>query len=215
MVLQHQRYFFRQLMKELFSAWRLTILLQMAHVLAEQLIIAQQKISDLTKAPSSIWKMNKEQLVEYAFQEFACSRSLSEAMTVTVLREKLRQAKEQALAETDLNLILPKGLEKLHKDELQQEMMKRNLSFHDPNKNRPMTRPQMIVMIRDHVATCQAVAEPPSHLTQANSTIPDLSPFASATSAVHPVRLGAADSAQAHMEDEWTLPLVAVQAAAS
>ena len=110
-------------------------------------------VTIIGKGAESIWNMRKPELVEVARKELGMSVATANQKTVTVLRELIRAKRKDDQAAQDPMAQVPKGLEKMKKDDLIKEMEKRNLPLnHNP------TRPQMIVMIKDNVNSHQLVA---------------------------------------------------------
>ena len=95
----------------------------------------------------------------------------AENETVIVLREQLRSQVAMLKMSQDPMCTIPKGLNDLHKHVLVEECNHRGITI--PPK---ATRPQMIVLIRDDVATRQTLAQEPTpedpdwEMTSASST---------------------------------------------
>ena len=125
------------------------------------------------KESSSIWKMNKGQLIEEASKELGLSWAEGEGKTVVVLRELLRSHRNkfeelQRSGESLRELMrsneqvafcrVPKGFERMKLAELIAEAEARSLPLPSGRPTRDArwaqggpTRPQLIVMIRDDV----------------------------------------------------------------
>ena len=100
----------------------------------------------LGKTSSSIWTMNKSELVETARKELSMSLAQAEKESVTTLREKLRSWRSLLKVEEDTLAAVPKGLEKMTLADLRTEALTRDLP--EPE---PCTRAKLIVLIRDDV----------------------------------------------------------------
>ena len=124
----------------------------------------------LGKRQSSIWNMNKAELVEVARKELGMSLMQAEKETVMALRERIRSAREVANMESDPLARLPQGLDGMKKEHLRAEILVRGL----PEPER-CTRPKMIALIRDSVAARQVLSQP----TQQNSSSSTTDPKAS------------------------------------
>jgi hypothetical protein len=97
---------------------------------------------------TSIWAMKKDQLIEVARMELGMTISAASKETVIVLRERIRSQRAMLKEVLDPHDAIPKGLEKMNLAALIQETEDRNL----PIPIKP-TRPRLILMIRDDVAT--------------------------------------------------------------
>ena len=94
----------------------------------------------------SLWQMNKQHLVEAAQRELGMTLAAAERTTVIHLREILRAARAENVARRDPLDALPQGLEKMKASELKAECQRRFLPVEEK-----MTRPKMILMIRNQV----------------------------------------------------------------
>jgi len=90
--------------------------------------------------------MTKVELVEMARTQLGMTLATANSKTVVVLRELLRASKAQTEEILDPLTKIPKGLDQMVKAALESEMEFRNLEVRDK-----MTRPQMILAIRDQV----------------------------------------------------------------
>jgi hypothetical protein len=90
--------------------------------------------------------MTKVELVEMARTQLGMTLATANTKTVVVLRELLRASKAQTEEILDPLAKIPKGLDQMVKAALESEMEFRNLEVRDK-----MTRPQMILAIRDQV----------------------------------------------------------------
>ena len=116
------------------------------------------------KKASSIWTMNKAELVETARKELGWTLSQCEKETVTTLRERIRSVRHVCQMTDDPLAKVPTGLEKMKVDELKIEIMNRSLP--EPS---PCTRAQMICMIRDDVAMRTTLTTEAAASTKSNS----------------------------------------------
>ena len=78
--------------------------------------------------------------------ELGVTVAQAEKMTVTVLREKIREQRQILKMAQDPMMQVPKGLERMLLEDLKIEAMNRDLPVEDE-----MTRPQLIVLIREDV----------------------------------------------------------------
>ena len=98
------------------------------------------------KKATSIWDMNKAELVELARVELNMTVAKANAETVTTLREKIRARRAITTVLDDPLATLPVGLSKMKKEELIQEAEQRGLGL--PSKP---TVGQLQVLIREDV----------------------------------------------------------------
>ena len=148
----------------IFQAWKgITI-----STLNEALKTEVERLQDMVgRQRESVWLMRKEQLIQLARQELDMPRYIAEKETVVSLRERLRKARAEREAHSqpaDPQAILPRGLDKMSREDLVQECVKRGINPENAvarNGKTAKTRPEMIVAIRDHVAACQERQEPP------------------------------------------------------
>ena len=142
-----------------FTQWRLqTALALLAAFRSEN----QRVVALVGRKSSSIWGMNKEDLIEEARKELGLQRAAAEKETVTTLREKIRRSKAQRKAEMDPLSNLPKGLDRMTAAQLKEECVTRSIST-DPlpdQRGSTMTRPQMILKIREDVELRSAISSP-------------------------------------------------------
>jgi len=107
----------------------------------------QSEVARLSKKKSdSIWTMKKDELIEVARMELGMSLAKAMSETTTVLRERIRANRDLLKDTVDPFDAIPKGLEKMSLAELTTEMNARSLTI-----AAKMTRPKMIVAIRDDV----------------------------------------------------------------
>ena len=142
------------MLRGLLLAWRLVI--AQTHREAEEMENARLKAKINQKA-NSLWTMTKEELVSEARRCLHMTIPEAQSKTVLVLRELLKRDRDKQKIEIDPELQIPKGLDRMKKEELIAEMVSRELIV--TNK---MTRPQMVVEIRDHIQklTTAATATP-------------------------------------------------------
>ena len=104
------------------------------------------------KRADSIWAMHKDELVEVAYRELGPvlnrDRDWFQKQTVIELRERIREMRENVKKETEVDafMTIPQGLDRMKKEELQQECLMRSI-----NVTEPVTRAKMIVAIKDDV----------------------------------------------------------------
>ena len=133
----------------------------------------------LGRQETSIWDMKKQQLIEVARRELEMPPHVARKFTVVVLREKIRATRKEREAiepgessgHTQEIDSLPKGLEKMKREQLVDECNKRGISTYTiengRNVNKP--RPRMIVAIKDYVAAATATAAGPPTATRTRS----------------------------------------------
>ena len=129
----------------LFQAWRLVMkTIQLCAVSGE---LARIELHNKRRA-NSIWQANKAELVEIAYRELPdARRDHLQKMNLTELRERVRQHRAtMRLTEADPLMKLPAGLDRLKKEELMTECLLRGIVVEEP-----VTRPKMIVAIKDDV----------------------------------------------------------------
>ena len=90
--------------------------------------------------------MHKEELVELARKELGMTVAAAQNETVTTLWEKIRTRRNMVKVTSDPLSSLPKGLDKLDKAHLEEQVRFRDLAV--PEK---ATRAQLIIAIRDDV----------------------------------------------------------------
>ena len=147
----------RTWLKMMFQAWAW----MMARVCVEGYATEVGRLNKLLgKRSSSIWTMNKSELVETARKELGMTMIQAEKESVTALRERIRSARAVTSMVTDPLAKLPKGLEKLTLAELKEEALVRDLPEPDP-----ATRAKLIVLIRDDVASRLILERPSSSTT--------------------------------------------------
>ena len=101
-----------------------------------------------SKKKTSIWAMNKAELVEVARKELGLTVTQAEKETVLILRERIRATRSAAEVAGDPLTKLPKGLDKMLVADLKTELVIRGL----PEPEQP-TRARMIMLIRDDVVS--------------------------------------------------------------
>ena len=126
--------------------------------------LLEQTRAALTAAASapvtSIWKMKKEDLLEVACRELGLEPHQLEKVTVLEIREKIRQHRVENKAVLDPRLQVPKGLSKMTVAELSQECEARNIELEAiPSGSRGPNRAQMIIAIKEWVATASGLAQ--------------------------------------------------------
>jgi len=140
-----------QRMKSFFLAWVIYKLRCQKEVLETELA----RMTTLAgKKSDSIWSMPKDELIQVARKELGMTVVQATKETVVVLREKIRAYRQAIKDAGDPLTKLPPGLDKLSKELLLKEMAARQLPIADQ-----MTRPAMIVAIRDDYAVRQMVAD--------------------------------------------------------
>ena len=122
--------------------------------LAAALVRENERLSALLqKQKDSIWQMHKSDLVELAIAELGMTRTEAGKETVVTLRERIRRQRHDLSAHKDPLKQLPKGLDKMTSEALTAECTKRMISTACPDNRRgSLTRPQMILAIREDVA---------------------------------------------------------------
>jgi hypothetical protein len=101
-----------------------------------------------SKKKTSVWTMNKAELVELARKELGLTVTQAEKETVLVLRERIR-ATRSATAVAGVPLTRPpKGLDRMLASDLKEQLVIRGLP--EPEQ---ATRARMIMMIRDDVVS--------------------------------------------------------------
>ena len=100
----------------------------------------------LQRRTNSIWNMKKAELVEVAMAELSMTLAQAEKETVTTLRENIKMRRDSQEMALDPMMNLPKGLERMRKEELEEEMKKRGLPVPEHN---PINRAMMITQIMD------------------------------------------------------------------
>ncbi len=99
------------------------------------------------KKSTSIWEMNKEDLVATAMAELGMTLAAAMKETVNTLRERIRRQRDVNRVAVEPQCQLPTGLEKMPLNALKSEMELRNIAM--PPKQ---TRAAFILAIRDDVA---------------------------------------------------------------
>jgi hypothetical protein len=102
--------------------------------------------------------MSKAELQQEAREKLGFTEGELYGETVLSLRERLRRQKSAVEAVEDPFEKVPKGLERLLHSELLQECIARGLDPTGEN-GKPMTRPQMILLIREDVAERSAYSQ--------------------------------------------------------
>ena len=133
--------------------------------------VARQAIK-LGKSANSVWSMNKSDLVRTAMNELGLSLANAESKTVIVLREMIRSARQVHQAVTNPLAAVPKGLEKMSREELLQEAHDRSLPADPGDKN--VTRARLILMIRDSAESHRTVSTQNQSSTSAGSEMTGL-----------------------------------------
>ena len=101
-----------------------------------------------SKKKTSIWAMNKAELVEIARKELGLTVTQAEKETVLVLRERIRATRSATAVVGDPLSRLPKGLDKMLVSDLKEQLVIRGLP--EPEH---ATRARMIMLIRDDVVS--------------------------------------------------------------
>ena len=101
-----------------------------------------------SKKKTSIWAMNKAELVEVARKELGLTVTQAEKETVLILRERIRATRSATEVVGDPLTRLPKGLDKMLVADLKTELVIRGLP--EPEH---ATRARMIMLIRDDVVS--------------------------------------------------------------
>ena len=134
-----------------FQAWRLVTLA----TTNEALTTENARLSlHAGKRSESIWQMSKAELVETARRELGMSLQKAAGQTALMLREQLRRARQMSETVEDPLMQVPKGLEKMKLEELQEIHKERNL----PQTDR-MTRASIILQIRDDVSQRYTISQ--------------------------------------------------------
>ena len=120
----------------------------------------------LPRRTNSVWDMKKTELVEVAMAELNMTLAQAEKETVTTWRGKIKMRRDSQKMALDPMMNLPKGLERIKKAELQEEMRKRGLPVPEHN---PMNRAMMITQIRDQVAFLSETNQISQRRSQASS----------------------------------------------
>ena len=126
-----------------FLKWALFVTRKTKDSYALEMVLAKERGGD---KPTSIWKMNKSELVHVARAELSMALAEADGKTVVVLRELIRNNREKTKASQDVHERIPPGLEKMKLAEMLVECKARAL----PEIEKP-TRPRLIQMIRDDV----------------------------------------------------------------
>ena len=101
---------------------------------------------------SSMWTMRKEELIQKVHDDLGITRAHAESMTVLTLREKLRAHKAAVVRMANPLCVVPKGLEKMTRDQLIQDCIAREITeMVLSDGTGEVTRPKMIVAIREDV----------------------------------------------------------------
>ena len=137
-----------QRMRSFFLAWVIYKLRCQKEMLETELARMTQIVGK--KKIDSIWNMTKDELIEVARNELGMTIVQATTETVVTLREKIRAYRKAVKDAGDPLNSLPPGLDKMHKADLLTEMETRQL----PIANQ-MTRPAMIIAIRDNVEVRQ------------------------------------------------------------
>ena len=101
-----------------------------------------------SKKKTSIWAMNKAELVEIARKELGLTVTQAEKETVLVLRERIRATRSATTVAGDPLSKVPKGLDKMLASDLKEQLVIRGLP--EPEH---ATRARMIMLIRDDVVS--------------------------------------------------------------
>jgi hypothetical protein len=143
-------FFDRAKLKVILWRWRAIILEELSEELMQENVKLKRLINP--KPDSNIWVMRKEDLVEAAICELKLTRTQAEEMTVVRLREKLRAQRAIYRRQIDPRCQIPKGLEKMTRDQLSQICLDRGLEkVLLAEGSEKVTRPKMIVAIREDV----------------------------------------------------------------
>jgi len=113
--------------------------------------------------------MKKDELIEVARRELGMGPSRAQSETVTTLREKIRARREMVKVSEDPLSTLPKGLDKMDKAHLEEQVRFRDLTA-IPEK---ATRAQLIIAIRDDVENRNLLDVSTTEWTQVQTTTED------------------------------------------
>jgi hypothetical protein len=130
-------------LRMIFLAWRLEMEAKLRRAYEAEVEVLKTKLG---KQSTSIWTMNKSDLMEVARRELGMSLAEADSKNMSYLKEKIRANRTALKAQANPMMQIPKGLERMLKPVLIQEMIQRGI----PMPEAP-TRNQMIVLIRDHV----------------------------------------------------------------
>ena len=141
------------LVRLVFASWRMVKVLTHNQALTTE----NERLAKLASPIESIWRMKKEELIELAIAELGLTRTQASRETVIVLRERLRRSRKEAVAQSDPLQTVPAGLERMRVEELVKECTRRLISVAplSGEQGLRLTRPQMILAIRDDVARRQ------------------------------------------------------------
>ena len=138
-----------QLLRYCFQEWvKYHAINVRGHLEAEILTLRNQLSSYGSNGKISIWKMRKAELVEYGVTILGWDRQTAETETVGQLRLYLKEAGEVAKPDQ----VLPKGLNRLKKAELQATCLERNISVAKP-EGRELSREEMIRELKQWAAS--------------------------------------------------------------
>jgi hypothetical protein len=144
----------RHLLRTCFSQWRIL-------TLATLLQLARAAITTASSAvETSMWKMKKEDLIEMARRELRLENHQAAKATVIELREMIRQHRASAQNMRDPRLQVPKGPSKMTVAEPLQECNARDTQFEASSNSRGPNRAQMIMAIKQWVATAGGQEQP-------------------------------------------------------
>ena len=133
----------------LLSQWRTVVLQSRLARLENEVKELEAKDEERT---SSMWTMRKEELIQKVHDDLGITRAHAESMTVLTLREKLRAHKAAVVRMANPLCVVPKGLEKMTRDQLIQDCIAREITeMVLSDGTGEVTRPKMIVAIREDV----------------------------------------------------------------
>ena len=136
-------------LKMMFQAWAMAMMRIVIDSQHTERVRLEKMVGE---KKSSLWAMNRSELVEKAKKDLGMTEAQMKNETVTSLRERLRSQKEVVDMLYDPLAKSPKGLDNMFKEELKQECLLREIHQPDPCK-----RPKMIVLIQDDVTRRQTM----------------------------------------------------------
>ena len=154
-------------MRMLLPSWNLVVQRERRE---EMTALAEEARKHLGKQSVSIWTSSKERLVQMAIEELGMSRAEASRERVGQLQFllKTRRAETNLGEAIDARASLPRGLSKMKKADLQEEMLARGLDIHQMN-GQDKVREAMIrditlhvEMVSDRAMSVDETARPPS-----------------------------------------------------
>ena len=143
----------KEIVRRAWAAWQLAHVCAVRGYLEAEVIRLTKRLG--RKESESIWDMRKPALVEQVIKRLGWSREQAESETVGQLRLHLKELNQTEKAE---KAVLPKGLARMKRDELQDECVARGIETHRADK-KAFSREELIRDLKKWAARTMAEAE--------------------------------------------------------